>query len=206
MLKEEVEKNYRKKNNLPKEQRNSLNKLNSLLKNRHIVISSSDKDGKIVILNYEDYDSIMLRELKDFETVMMVGCTISEHFEQIRETCNSLMIKLHKLKIVSNCMFLHTTGIKLYEKLYCKVPGAIAKFFRCNTPGYAYLLFKAHKLAVEELLHAKIADIPVRLLQSAGDIPTSRITAFLEVLLKPISVQYCIGNPNEFCKDNRHYN
>ena len=67
-LKEDVQKNYRKKNNLPKEQRNSLNKLNSLVKNRHIVICSSDKDGKIVILNYEDYNSIMLRELKDFET------------------------------------------------------------------------------------------------------------------------------------------
>jgi len=37
-----------------------------------------------MILNYEDYNSIMLRELKDFETVMMVGCTVSEHFEQIR--------------------------------------------------------------------------------------------------------------------------
>jgi len=106
----EVQKNYRKKNNLPKEQRNILNKLNSLVKNRHIIICSSDKDGKIVILNYEYYNSIMLRELKDFETVMMVGCTISEHFEQIRETCNSLMIKLHKLKIVNDCMLLHTTA------------------------------------------------------------------------------------------------
>ena len=128
-LKDEVQKNYRKKNNLLKEQRNSLNKLNSLVKNRHIAICSSDKDGKIVILNCEDYISIMLRELKDFETVMMVDCTVSEHFEQIRETCNSLMIKLHKLKVVNDCMFLHTTGMKLYEKLYRKVPGAIAKFF-----------------------------------------------------------------------------
>jgi len=146
----------------------------------------------------------MRRELRDFETVMMVGCTISEHFEQIRETCNSLMIKLHKLKIVNVCMLSHT-GIKLYEKLYRKVHGAIAKFFRCNTPAYAYPLFKTHKLSVDELLYAEVADIPVRLLQSAGNIPTSRITAFFEVLLKPISVQYCSGSPNEFCKDSRHY-
>ena len=170
-----------------------------------MVICSSDKDGKIVILNYKDYNSIMLRELKDFETVKMVGCTISQHFEQIRETCNSWMIKLHKLKIVNDCMLLHTTGKKLYEKLYRKVPGAIAKFFRWNTPAYAYPLFKTHKLPVEELLYAEVADIPVRLLQSAGNIPTSRITAFLEVLLKPISVQYCSGSLNEFCKDSRHY-
>jgi len=101
-LKEEVHKNYSMKNNLLKEQRNSLNKLNSLVKNRHIVIYSSDKDGKIVILNYEDYNSIMLRELKDFETVLMVGYTISEHFEQIRETCNSLIIK-HFEQIRETC-------------------------------------------------------------------------------------------------------
>jgi len=122
---------------------------------------------------------------------MMVGCTISEHFQQIRATCNSLTIKLHQLKIVNDCMLLHTTGMKLYEKLYRTVPGAIAKSFRCNTPAYAYPLFKTHKLPVEELLHAEVADIPVRLLQSVGNIPTSRITTFLEVLLKPISVQYC---------------
>ena len=48
---------------------------------------------------------------------------------------------------------------------------------------HAEPFFKTHKLSVEELLHAEVADIPVRLLQSAGNIPTSRITAFLEVLL-----------------------
>jgi len=65
-------------------------------------------------------------------------------------------------------MLLHTTGMKLYEKLYRKIPGAIAKFFRCNTLAYAYPLFKTHKLPVEDLLHAEVADIPVRLLQSAN--------------------------------------
>ena len=55
------------------------------------------------------------------------------------------------------------------------------------------------------MLHTEVGDIPVRLLQSAGNIPTSRITAFLEVLLKPISVQCCSGSPNEFYKDSRHY-
>ena len=56
------------------------------------------------------------------------------------------------------------------------------------------------------MLHAEVADIPVRLLQSAGNVPTSSITVFLEVLLKPISVQYCSGSPIKFCKDGRHYN
>ena len=84
---------------------------------------------------------------------------------------------------ILNLYEIHTTGMKLYEKLYRKIPGVIAKFFRCNTPAYAYPLFKTHKLPVEELLHAEVADTPVRLLQSAGNIPTSRITAFLEVLL-----------------------
>jgi len=60
--------------------------------------------------------------------------------------------------------------------------------------------FSKHKLSAEELLHAEVADIPVRLLQSAGNIPKSCITAFPKVLLKPISVQYCSGSPNDFAK------
>jgi len=45
----------------------------------------------------------------------------------------------------------------------------------------------------------------VRLLQSAGNISTSRITAFLEFILKPIRTEFCKNSPNEFCQDSRQY-
>ena len=40
----------------------------------------------------------------------------------------------------------------------------------------------------------------------SGNISTSRITAFLEFILKPISTEFCKNCPNEFCQDSRQYN
>jgi len=54
-------------------------------------------------------------------------------------------------------------------------------------------------------LNVDIKEIPVRLLQSAGDITTSRIAAFLEFILEPISAGFCKNCPNEFCQDSRQY-
>jgi len=50
-----------------------------------------------------------------------------------------------------------------------------------------------------------IKEIPVRLLQSAGNISTSRITAFLELILEPIGTEFCKNYPNEFCQHSRQY-
>jgi len=41
------------------------------------------------------------------------------------------------------------------------------------------------------------------LLQSAGNISTSRITAFVEFILKRISANFCKNGPDEFCRDSR---
>ena len=54
-----VLKAYRTKNNLLKEQKKSFSKLAKLTEERKIVICRADKDGKIVILNYDDYDATM---------------------------------------------------------------------------------------------------------------------------------------------------
>jgi len=115
------------------------------------------------------------------------------------------MVKLHSLGAVNDELLLHVTGIKCKSNSYRKVNGALAKFFCCNTPAYAYPLFKTHKLSPENLLNADIKDISVRLLQSAGNISTSRITAFLELILKPISTNFCKNCPDEFCQDSRQY-
>ena len=93
--------------------------------------------------------------------------------------------------------------MKCKNNEYRKVNGTSAKYFRCNTPAYAYPLFKTHKLTPENLLNGDIKQIPVRLLQSAGNISTSRNTAFLEFILKSISAEFCKNCPNEFCQDSR---
>ena len=91
------------------------------------------------------------------------------------------MIELHRTGAVDDEMLKCTTGIKFYaHKGYQKIPGPTAKYFSCKTLGYAYPLFKTHKLQPDNLKTISIFDIPVRLLQSAGNITTSKITAFLE--------------------------
>jgi len=55
------------------------------------------------------------------------------------------------------------------------------------------------------LLNVDTKEIPVRLLKSAGNISTSRIAAFLEFILKPISAEFCQTCSNEFCQDSRQY-
>jgi len=57
---------------LPKEQRDILSKLGKLSEERKIVICRMDRNGKIVLLNYEDYNAIMIKELQHLEKWMRV--------------------------------------------------------------------------------------------------------------------------------------
>ena len=61
-----------------------------------------------------------------------------------------------------------------------------------------------HKLLPNYLLNAQITDIPVRLLQSAGNIPTSRFTAITEYILYFIAVKYSQYGVNKYCRDSIH--
>jgi len=53
----------------------------------------------------------------------------------------------------------------------------------------ACTLFIIHKITTKILLNIDIYDIPVRLLQSVGNISTSRITGFSEFIMIHISVK-----------------
>jgi len=57
----------------------------------------------------------------------------------------------------------------------------------------------------EHILNADIKDIPVCLLQSSGNISTSCLTAFLEILLRTISADFCRNRPDEICQDSCQY-
>jgi len=54
-------------------------------------------------------------------------------------------------------------------------------------------------------LQVDVKDNQVRLLQSAGNSSTSRITPFLEFKLKTISVNFCKNGTDEFCQDSCQY-
>ena len=100
---------------------------------------------------------------------------------------------------IDNNILKHTIGIKYKNSIYSKINGTIAKNFHCAEPAYGYLLFKTHKLDKSKIINAKIPDIPIRLVQSAGGITTSRVSSFLETLFKPISINFCKYKVNKHC-------
>ena len=205
-LEVKVKEQYSKRNNLNIKLKIALYELNKKVRNKKIVICRSDKDGKLIILNFDDYNNIMIKELKIFQKLDKLNQkNITNHFEDIRKKVNDYMINLHKLNCIDNNILKHTVGIKYKNSIYSKINGTIAKNFHCTEPAYAYPLFKTHKLDKSEIINAKISDIPIRLVQSAGRITTSRVTSFLEMLFKPISIKFCKFKINEYCKDSKSY-
>jgi len=125
----------------------------------------------------------MLRELHSFSPLPdLCANNITKHFELICNQVNDFVVQLHQSDFINDKMLKHVIGMQCDQNKYSKIPGPIAKFFSCNEPAYAYPLFKTHKLNPEVIHDIGVADIPVRLLQSAGNITTSRATAFLELM------------------------
>ena len=71
--------------------------------------------------------------------------------------------------------------------------------------GYVYPLLKTHKLTPDQILKCTVDEIPIRLVQAAGNTYLSRITAMLEEILNPISIKYCKMYIPEYCKDSKSY-
>ena len=165
----------------------------------------TDKDGKILIVNYSDYHEIMEKELNRFDVLQFTPQIMHKQFEVNKRKCENLIISLFEKGVILKDLFYHSTGYRVKENRYQKVTGELAKYFACSSPAYAYSLFKAHKLQPDHLLNAQISDIPVRLLQSAGHIPTSRFTAMIEYILHSIAVKYFKDGINELCRDSTHY-
>nr|CAB3263300.1 uncharacterized protein LOC108950347 [Phallusia mammillata] len=204
-LKEEVIQRYKKKNNLSVDLRKSLHKLYTMVRDKKIVICRSDKDGKIIIINYSDYDKIMKRELAQFVELDMTPERLGQHLDKVRKTCDKYMMVLHAEGAITEKLLYGTVGIKFQNNRYHHTHGCLSKVFCNNNTAYAYPLFKTHKLQPALLSSIDAADIQIRLLQSAGNITTSRVTAFLELVLQPISVAYCRSSVDEYCRDTRDY-
>ena len=177
-----------------------------LTKNNEIVICKSDKDGKILIVDFCDYISVMNTQFANYNKLQFIDDDeYNTHIRNIVKQCEKSLVVLHQEGVCNDKLLYQIARIKIKDGKYTHVIGSIAKYFCCNTPAYAYPLFKTHKLSEDQLQCASIFDIPVRLLQSAGHIPTSRITAFLELILQPVSKTFCQMEINEYCRDSQHY-
>ena len=94
------------------------------------MLCRADKDGKIVILNYDDYDAIMTKELKQFEKLEVSVDGSDIYLEKVRKDCNELVVKFHAIGELKDELLLPITGMKCKNNAYRKVSGATVRKIR----------------------------------------------------------------------------
>ena len=200
-LKPKLMEQFQRRNNLNKELRTSLKKLAEISREGKYIFCRSDKDGKIVIISHEDFQTIMQRELEKDKVNNMEETDMQEKLIGIKSRMEDKVMQLHTDGGISDKMLLHTIGMYKDSDNFVRVKKN-AKYFTTGKPGYSQLLFKTHKLSQDEIQTIPAPNIPVRIVSSISNITTSRCTAMLEAILKPVSINYC---GSEFTRDSSHY-
>ena len=156
-MKEIVDANYYRRNNIDPNLRNSLKKLKTNVSNNNIVICKSDKDGKIIVVNHKDYIEIINRELEGYTLINEKSKLIEKNMKDNKRIAEEMVIKLYKDGFINEEMLYHVTGwIKTKQQNLSKITGPKAKYFTNLDPGYIYPLFKTHKLHEKDLENVAI--------------------------------------------------
>ena len=144
----------------------------------------------------------MQRELAKDKVDDMEDVDMQAKLIETKNVMEEKVMQLHTDGGISDKMLLHTIGMyKDSNNNFVRVKKN-AKYFTTGKPGYSYPLFKTHKLSQDEIQTIPATNIPVRIVSSISNITTSRCTAMLEALLKPVSIKYC---GSEFTRDSSHY-
>ena len=86
--------------------RSSFEYLKKLIKNRKIVICRQDKDGKLLVLDFKDYNLIMEREfVNQFQELTQVDSTIVHYvLQQLKDKCDNFLKNLHRAGAIDDSM------------------------------------------------------------------------------------------------------
>ena len=208
-LPEVLNQQFKSKNNLSRDEQESVKKIAKAAADFEIVVCRSDKDGKIILITRQHFNAILERELGPYLVPDLNTKNIDEYLTTVQTETGRYMRMLHELGAISDKQLLHATGFYKNEKesarsgenMYTRTRG-FAKYFTIGAPGYDYPLFKTHKINEEQIQERSPLDIPVRIVTAVSSITTSRVTALLEYILKPLSIKYCA---EEYCRDSSHY-
>ena len=87
----------------------ALKDLKILINQNKIVIANSDKDGKIIILNYKDYIHIVTEELNKFE-IISTNTSLTNFINQTKTKAELLVENLYKIGVIDENILFYTIG------------------------------------------------------------------------------------------------
>ena len=208
-----VREKKKRRYNLPKKVRDSLQHLRQLVKDNVIDIRKVDKGQCILIIDYSQRKKTEGKHISEIASL----CDIqSSNWMENRQYVENKMKELFLLKFVNKDELTSVTGIiaggttgKLKNKdgsmKYTRVISSNELFSKQSTP-YVYPSFKGHKLTIAELISIDPnnvhCDIPSRLVVGMRNCQLSRIQAWLEHFLTPLAQLY--GN-FEYIKDSNDF-
>ena len=108
----------------------ALNNLKKLVNNNIIVFCKSDKDGKILVLNHDDYILIIKRELRTYRQINDENLRGNTLIKTIKSEAELMTLQLYKQDIIDKKLLYESTGITVDENdIIKKATGSKAKFF-----------------------------------------------------------------------------
>ena len=107
--------------------RSSFKYLKKLIKDRKVVICRADKDGKLLFLDFKDYNLIMEREFANqFQELTHVDLTTVHHeLQQIKDKCDIFLKNFHRAGAIDDSLALCFDAILVIR--YVSFPQLIRK-------------------------------------------------------------------------------
>ena len=196
--------------NMPKKLRVALKELSQLVRDKIIDIRKVDKGDTILIIDFEERKKI---EYANISKIAKQCEKQESNWSDNRAFVEQKMRELYELKFMDQKELTVVTGL---------LPGGVSgklknndgslkfthaldmnEFFSRQDTPYIYPLLKAHKLRLEELKTVKpdeVCDkIPARLVVGMSSCQMSRVQAWLESFLTPLSKLYGMF---EYTKDS----
>ena len=182
-----------------------------LRRQKDIVIASSDKDGKTLVLNKEDFINICKNNMGSFKALDLGRLSLDSFLENSKKNLESWVRELFQLQVIDQKQLFGTIGE------YYKPPTNLhnGKFEKTriysqhfdHRQKYANLspLFKTHKLKHSTYPGPTILPpdkIPIRLVTCCTQALTSRATALLQMIYGNLCSEMC---GTEFCQDTPDY-
>lgn len=183
-----------------------LREFNKLKKQENIVISKSDKDGKIVILDKSDFIEICETNLKGFSEVTTESKDLDTILLETKNKIDKKVQELYKVGVIEDVELLATIGQYHKDGEFTKTRQYSNEFSHKDRYGHIYPVFKTHKNPDVKTYPGKVELLPnkilIRMVTSCTNAITSRASALLQYVYGDKIDQAC---ESEFCKDMPSY-